>query len=316
MKTRGFTLMEVLISMFIMSMLTILVSTTVRTAVQNKKKLEARMASENLLYDTLRVIRLDVERAFHYQDVFYEMEMMAMQQAQQQSQGQGGQGRQPGQPGQRAQPGAPGQGGMMGGQPMPPPPPKLTQFLGESKSMHFTTLNHQRTRYGAQESDQMEVGYFVDSCQRRKGKGTTTCLWRRASTQIDDRVDEGGSRTVVAEAVQKFKLSYRSKQENDPWVDQWRSDPRGRPDHQNRFPHLVKVELEIGEKDNPDLRPMAMTMVTRVMFPNNEPMMTPQGQPGMGQQPGMSQQPGGGRPGMGGQRPGAGRPGMGRPGGR
>jgi prepilin-type N-terminal cleavage/methylation domain-containing protein len=290
----GFTLIEVMVSMFIMAMLTVLVSTTIRTAVQNKKKLEARVASETLLYDTLRVIRLDVERAFNYQDIFYQMEVTAIQQSQQNpGQGQGGgQGQgEAGGPGQnpglgqgQGPMGGAGQQGMApGAMPLPPPPPRLTHFLGEVDSMHFTALNHYRTQYNAQESDQMEVGYFVDSCQSRRGKGSSRCLWRRTSTLIDDRVDHGGSRSVLTEAVGKFKLSYRSDRENDPWVDQWRSDNRGRPDHRDRFPHLVRVELEIGEKDNPNLRPVSMTMVVRVLFPNNDnnlSNMNPQNQGG------------------------------------
>ena len=158
---------------------------------------------------------------------------------------------------------------------------KLTHFLGESNSFHFTTLNHFRTQYNAQESNQMEVGYFLDTCQRRNGKGSTRCLWRRFSTQIDDKVDEGGSRAILAEDVTKFQLSYLSGRENDPWVDQWRSDNRGRADHRNKFPNFVKVELEMGEKSNPDFRPVAMTIVVRIQFPNNQPLQT-QGQ-GAGQ---------------------------------
>jgi len=269
--TLGFTLIEVLISMFIMSMLTILVSTTVRTSVQNKKKLEARVASETALYDTLRILRLDIERAFHYQDIFYDMEVAAIQKSQP---GAPVDGQNPGQPNSPPSTGVnPNQGA-----PLPPPPIKLTHFLGESNSFHFTTLNHFRTKYNAQESNQMEVGYTLDRCQKRKGKGQTKCLWRRFSTQIDDKVDEGGARTILAEDVTKFKLSYLSGKENDPWVDQWRSDNRGRADHRDKFPNFVKVELEMGEKGNPDFRPVAMTVVVRIQFPNNQPLLQSQGQ--------------------------------------
>ncbi len=257
--------------MFIMSMLTILVSTTVRTSVQNKKKLEARVASETALYDTLRVLRLDIERAFHYQDIFYEMEVAAIQKSQ--PGGGGGNSQQSNIP-----PTTPPINPNQQGPPLPPPPIKLTHFLGESQNFHFTTLNHFRTKYNAQESNQMEVGYFLDSCRRRKGKGQTKCLWRRSSTQIDDKVDEGGSRTILAEDVTKFKLSYLSGKENDPWVNQWRSDNRGRADHRDKFPNFVKVELEMGEKDNPDFRPVAMTIVVRIHFPNNQPLMQNQQQ--------------------------------------
>jgi prepilin-type N-terminal cleavage/methylation domain-containing protein len=87
---QGFTLVEVMIAMVIMAFLTVLVSQSIRTAVQNKKKLEARIVSETLLYDTLRVIKLDVERAFNYQDVFWEIENLALQQLEVEKENPGG----------------------------------------------------------------------------------------------------------------------------------------------------------------------------------------------------------------------------------
>ncbi len=259
---KGFTLVEVLISMLIMSMLTVLISTSIRTGVRNKKNLEAKIEAETDLYDALRVIKQDVERAFHYQDVFFEIENLAIQQleAEKQKQGQNPQGQ------QRSAPRL--------------PPLQLTQFLGEAQSMHFTTLNHFRTKYNAPESDQMEVGYYMDGCDRRDGKGSTKCLWRRGNPQIDDEVDKGGARVVVAYDVTKFSLQYRSNQEQDEWVDQWRSDNKGRPDHRNKFPHFVKINLEIEDKEKKDSKSISQSMVARLAFPNNDPhvMQRPQNQ--------------------------------------
>ena len=248
-KASGFTLIEVMISMVIMSMLTVLVSTSIRTAVQNKKKLEARMASETMLYDSLRVLKLDIERAFHYQDVFFEIENLALQQLQQEQNKKN--------PNQKEDN-------------QRTPPVQLTQFLGEAGSFHFTALNHFRTKYNAPESDQMEVGYYTDGCEKRNGKGSTQCLWRRSTPQIDDEVDKGGAKVVVAENVSLFKLEYRSNKENDDWVSQWRSDNKGRADHRNRFPHFVKIEIEIEDKTDKEVRPVKQKVVFQILFPNNE----------------------------------------------
>lgn len=250
--------------MVIMSMLTVLVSTSIRTAVQNKKKIEARVQSETSLFDALRVIKMDVERAFHYQDVFFEIENLALMQLEKEKQGAGN-----------------GPGGTVpqrrgGASPQRLPPVQLTQFLGEGSSVHFTALNHYRTRYNAPESDQMEVGYFIDGCQKSKGKGSTQCLWRRSSPQIDDEVDKDGARVKVVENVSEFKLSYRDDQENSEWVDQWRSDNKGRADHRGKFPHFVKVSLSVGDKEDPESRPVSQTMVVQIAFPNNEPHIQPQ----------------------------------------
>jgi len=249
---KGFTLVEVMISMVIMSFLTVLVSQSIRTAVQNKQKLEAKMEIEMLLYDSLRVLKMDVERAFHYQDVFWEIENLAIQQLEAEKSKKNK---------QQA--------------PAPPrqPPVNLTQFLGENSSMHFTALNHFRTKYNAPESDQMEVGYFTDGCPRPDGDGSTQCLWRRSNPQIDDQVDQDGPRVVVAHYVQEFSLEYRSDKESDDWVKQWRSDNKGRSNHRNKFPHFVKIHLKIEDPQNKRTKGVEQTIVIQLAFPNNEPHM-------------------------------------------
>ncbi len=267
MKNFGFTLVEVLISMLIMSMLTVLVSTSIRTGIRNKKSLEAKVEAEVDLYDALRVVKMDIERAFNYQDVFWEIENLAIQQleAEKQKNSQNPQG---GNPGQQRQ-----------------PPIKLTQFLGESASVHFTTLNHYRTKYNAQESDQMEVGYFVDGCESRNREGSTQCLWRRSNPQVDDEVDKDGPRLIVAFNVTKFELEYRSNKEQDEWVKQWRTDNKGRNEHRDKFPHFVKINLEIDDPEDPNVKKISQMMVVRIAFPNNDPhFQAPAPGQGQGQQ--------------------------------
>jgi prepilin-type N-terminal cleavage/methylation domain-containing protein len=248
----GFTLIEVMISMFIMATLTVLVSTSIRTAVQNKKKLEALIESETTLYDSLRVLKADLERAFHYQDVFFEIEKVALMQLET--------AKNPNDPNNQQST-------------TRTAPPQLTQFLGDGSTLNFTTLNHFRTQYNAQESDQIEVGYFVESCKSRDGKNSSPCLWRRSDTLIDDRPEEGGSKIVLAEHVSRFKLKYRSGKENEEWLDTWRSDNKGRPDHRDKFPLLVKIELELEDTKNNSIRPVKESMVVSIQFPNNEPML-------------------------------------------
>ena len=258
--SKGFTLVELMIAMFIMAVLTTIVSSAIRTSVQNKKKLEHRITAQATVYDTIRIIKRDVEKAFHYQDFFYEIEKKAIDQLNESIKkvkpGQNQPARQP--------------------YPVPRPPQKLTHFVGLSDAVHFTSLNHFRTRYNAQESDQMEVGYFVDTCETRKTRNATKCLYRRTSPYLDDAVDEGGRKMVVAEHVTKFNLQYRSDQENAEWVDQWRSDNKGRQDHRNRFPHQVKLELEIHDEDSKYASRMKESLIMNIHFPNNEPLFKPE----------------------------------------
>ena len=251
-KAQGFTLVEVMVAMVIMAMLSVLVSSAIRGAVKNKRSIEARIASETLLYDCLRILKQDMEKAFHYQDVFFEIENQALSRLNEE------------------------QNKGKNIKPQKSPPPQLTHFLGEADNTHFTSLNHFRTRYNSQESNQMEVGYYLKDCKNRDSQGSSQCLWRRSSSLIDDRVDEGGTSVVLAENVSHFKLSYRDDGENDEWLESWRSDNKGREDHRNRFPSLIKIELKIENKDNPKIKKVEQSIVARIQFPNNKKLLSPQ----------------------------------------
>ena len=253
-KPSGFTLIEVMIAMLIMSMLTLLISTSIRNATKNKRKFEARIASETLLYDCLKILKQDLEKAFNYQDVFFEMEQQAINRLNQ----------------EKNKLTSAKSGTSLA------PLQKLTHFLGEENSVHFTSLNHFRTRYNSQESNQMEVGYYLGECKNKNSQGKSQCLWRRSSHLIDDRVDEGGTKVILAENVSHFKLSYRDDGESDDWLERWRSDNRGREDHRNRFPNLVKIELKIENKKNPKIKKVEQSVVARIQFPNNRKLLSPQ----------------------------------------
>lgn len=260
-KAKGFTLIEVIMAMFIMSALTVLVSGTIRSSVKNKQKLSNRIYVQSMLYDTLRIMKMDIEKAFNYRDVFYQIERQAIQKmnaAKNNSQGNNNNNQQ-----------------QPSGLQLPKQPLRLTHFIGKQDSIHFTSLNHFRTNYNAQESNQMEVGYFVDNCTSRNSKQQTKCLWRRYQPNIDDEVDEGGEKSVIAEDISEFKISYRGddfqKDKEPEWLDEWRSDNKGRPDHRDKFPHQVMINLKIEDNSKTGGTTLKETIVVNIHFPNNEP---------------------------------------------
>lgn len=259
----GFTLVELMIALFIMGSLMVLVSTSVRSSVKNKQKLSNRIAGQARLFDAIRLMKTDVSKAFHYQDFFYEIEKRAINnlKAAQNTSGKQGQSSQ----GRAVQPYR-----------VPRRPRKLTHFLGETESVHFTSLNNFRTRYNSPESDQMEVGYFVDSCNAKKDRAPTRCLFRRTSPLLDDKVDEGGRKRVLLEHITEFKLEYKSNQENEEWNEQWRSDDRGRADHRNKFPHMLRMTIGTHDEGNKYAAKLKETIVMNVHFPNNQSMFPPE----------------------------------------
>lgn len=251
--SRGFSLLETLIVLGILAVMALISSRAIKGALLNKAKIDARLKTETVVFDSLRIIASDIERAFHYQYALYELDRQVIAQQIQSSQ--------------------------QGGQPppndpdaltLPPPPERLTQFIGKTDQLHFTTLNHQRTVANAQESNQVEVGYYVDSCKSRVSDKTSRCLWRRSSTQIDNDVTRGGPATPLVENVNELKFEYLSEDPNDKeWKREWVSDNNGTPNTKNSFPNMVKVTLSVHDKDNKEMGKFSQTIIASVRFPNN-----------------------------------------------
>lgn len=257
---KGFSLLEILIVLGILAVMALIASRAIKGALLNKSKIDARLKTETVVFDALRIIATDVERAFHYQYALYELDRQVVLQQ------------------QRAQGQAQAQGG--GGQPqafaanndftLPAPPERLTQFIGKGEQLHFTTLNHQRTTANSQESNQAEVGYYLADCKSRITDKTSRCLWRRSSSVIDNDVTRGGPATPLVEHVSQLKFDYLSEDPNDKeWKSDWLSDNNGNANTQNMFPSMVRIFLEVHDKNNKGIGKFSQTIITTVRFPNN-----------------------------------------------
>jgi prepilin-type N-terminal cleavage/methylation domain-containing protein len=252
---KGFSLLEIMIVTIIMAVMALAASKSIKTAMQNKRKIDARLKTETLVFDALRFMSTDVEKAFHYQYTTYEMERQAAL-AKEDRLRQNPQNN----PNPQAPPAQP-----------PIPPVRYTQFIGKENSMHFTSLNNQRTTANSQESDQVEVGYFLATCKSRlDAKKESSCLWRRSSLIIDNDVTRGGEATPLVENVTDFKLEYLS---DDPqqkeWKKIWQTDTNGDAITQNMFPYLVRITLGIQDKTSKEIGKFKQTVVAAVRFTNN-----------------------------------------------
>jgi prepilin-type N-terminal cleavage/methylation domain-containing protein len=252
MKHAGFTLIEVLLAIVILAVLSALTAGSIQRSLKVKAKIQYDIDRESVLRNAFRLMTKDIKTAFHFRNINQELkEEMAKAAA-------------------AVPPPA-------GAPPPPPPdptqvnpddvPPKqLTQFIGDEESLHFTSLNHIRMMQDSKESDQEEVGYFVETCKGRSEESKSSkCLLRRTSAIIDDDVTKGGSAIVLLENIQTFKMKYLGKGKDD-WVTVWKTDEKGDDVTKNNFPQAVEVTLIT--KDNE--REFGISSVIPIQFPNNK----------------------------------------------
>ncbi len=265
----GMTLIEILVAMAIMSVLTYYISTTIQSGARTKVRIEKDIRNYGLIRDALKVMEADINKAFNYQDINIKLYNEAMKEREKrlkEAQAKETEGKTA--------------GGATPPKSIEPFEPKeekvLTAFYGDKDELHFTSLNNVRTVAGKKESDQMEVGYFMESCRGRLNKKKRSeCLWRRKSAIIDDDVKTGGEKTVLLENVKSFRLRYLGRPESSSteveWDDGWQSDGNLDANTKGHFPMAVEITLEVEEEGLQDQKKKTtrMTMVAQIRNPNN-----------------------------------------------
>jgi len=246
MTNKGFSLLEILIVTSIMGVIALLASGAIKNGLQNKSKMDARLQTETAVFDALRLMTTDIEKAFHYQYALYEIDKQAIATTKKPD----------GTPVDPTQ--------------IPPAPERLTNFIGTENAIHFTTSNNQRTTVNSQESNVVEVGYYVNDCKTRTKQKASKCLWRRTSSVLDNDVTRDGTSTILLDNVTSLKLEYLNEDKNDKeWHSRWLTDANGDARTQNMFPYMVKINLEVHDPDNKAIGKFAQTVIATIRFTNN-----------------------------------------------
>lgn len=261
----GFTLIEVLISIAILGVISIMVGQSVQQAVRTKDKIQSQVSDVSQLRDALRIIEADVNLAFHYRDVEKEIKALIKknnttpaQQASQQLNYNN-----PADPNLDPEEALNANPGDLAKRIDP-----ATHFIGLENEMNFVTLNNGRLSKTIQQADFVEVGYSLKECKNLKGGSSSgKCLYRRNSSYVDEDVLKGGTEVMLLENVTEFSLRYIGTGKQD-WNNTWRTDNAGDGVTKNNFPWAVEVTLATEIKDK-GKKKYSMNAVFPIHNPNN-----------------------------------------------
>src|SRR5262249_22178956 len=122
------------------------------------------------------------------------------------------------------------------------PTEMVSQDSGEDDTLTFTTLGHERLYEDAKEGDQALVSYRVG---RDPDDRNRSVLFRREKTVIDDRPDDGGTETILADGIEGLDFKFWDVKAKE-WVDKWDTHDT---DKKNHLPQRVKVTLLVKGDD-------------------------------------------------------------------
>jgi prepilin-type N-terminal cleavage/methylation domain-containing protein len=249
---KAFTLLEVILAITILSTMALITAQALTRALKARTKIQAEVDDVSALRDSLRMIRADINLAFHHRDFEKEMQDIATKPA-------SGTGIVPGN--------APGQ--PAGPQRKTRRYDPVTNFVGNESEVNFVTLNSGRMSSAVTQADFIEVGYSLKDCNNLTTNKSSKCLYRRVQNIIDEDVKTGGNEIVMLENVSEFKLRYIGETKQD-WVNEWNSASSATDaGTRGRFPDSVEVSLTIEREFDGKSRTYSMQLVVPIHFPNN-----------------------------------------------
>lgn len=249
----GFTLIEVLIAMGILATLSILTAQSISRSLRGKQNIQTNIDTSSAFTSAIKIIERDIQMAFHFRDIHYEVSMKLQAPPQNAKNAKG-------QP--IATPPAPTPGLSQN----PPRPQQTTHFQGSEEKVDFVTLLQGRGYGQGLEGDQKEVSYYLDRCRKFTDPSKSSeCLWRRLASFVDDNIERGGQARVLLEDVKTLNFRfYNQKQKR--WVSTWNSQNQNK----NAFPAAVEVSIEIEPNDSL----LKFQSVIPIRYPNNQEVPT------------------------------------------
>lgn len=271
----GFTLIEVLIAVAIMSTLGLLAAQTIKQAISQKRIIQEMVNDTSRLRDGVKIFEKDVQLAYHHRDWEKEIKDVAKKNKKTTTP-----------PAAGAAAGAPEQqpqlnqifdanGNIISTQEQDanveaPRKDPTTQFVGKEHEINFVTMNTGRIMKDMPQADFVEVGYSLKDCTTFSEKKSTKCLYRRISPWVDEDVTKGGEEYMLIENVTEFNLRYLGRGKQD-WNKDWRTDGSGDGATKGNFPWLVEISITYQKDPSKETsKKHSMQLVIPIHFPNNK----------------------------------------------
>ena len=244
----AFSLLEVILAISILSTLTILSAQVMSRALKARTKIQAEVDDVSALRDAMRMIKTDLNMAYHHLDIEKEILDQASK----------------------------SNGPLRPGTPPASAPKRITKrydpttnFIGTDTEVNFVTMNGARMISNTIQADFIEVGYALKSCNNISTQQSSQCLYRRTQNILDEDVKTGGVDMVMLENVSEFKLRYIGESKED-WVNSWNSTSSSSDGGtMYKFPDSVEVTLSIEREIEKKQKTYSMLFVIPIHFPNN-----------------------------------------------
>ena len=120
-----------------------------------------------------------------------------------------------------------------------------TGMKGDETNLDFSTFSHLHFQKNAKDTDQVTVGYHLES----NARGFQD-LVRRESSTLSEKIDEGGLSYVLMENIKEFKLQYYDNNKEE-WGTEWDTSQISNLGH---LPEVVKVDITVVELKDDDSR--------------------------------------------------------------
>lgn len=268
--SRGFSLIEVVITVSIMSVITLLSATALRNAVKAKTKIQDQIDTISPIRDVMRLMRSDIVQAFHYRDI--ELEAAKVGAEEKKKTAKTGEKKETDPEKEATERSAEKQSDLPDYLKSENRVDPTTHFIAKETEMNFVTFNSFRILKDSPQPEFGEVGYYVDSCKNRPNKSASSgkCLYRRFSALVDTDVTVGGSSTQLLRDIEDFELKYYSAAKRD-WVAEWNSQS-GDEILKDSYPEAIEISFTVRSEDEntKKIKSVSMQMVVPIGFSNNE----------------------------------------------